>query len=302
MLTKRQYSGLVLVTLTGLVLLAGCGEKTRKPEPAETGKAKEVAPDEPEATIDLPEDPKPGDTFTNPKDGTELVFIPAGEFTMGSADTDEGALLDDEKPVHKLKVTGFWLGKYEVTNEQYRRFIRASGHPEPKFWDDDDLNPPKHPVVGVTWCDAVAYCEWVGGRLPTEAEWEYAARAGKQYVYGTSTGELSHDLANIDGTGGKDKWRCTSPVGSFPANPFGVHDMAGNVREMCSSLYKEYPYKENDGREDPDAEGDRVQRGGVWNLYGWDCRCAIRFWLSPTDCNWFSGFRCALDLYPSGSP
>jgi len=124
------------------------------------------------------------------------------------------------------------------------------------MWDNDRYNGPRHPVAGVSWRDAVAYCKWAGGRLPTEAEWEYAACGGRQYEHGTSTGRLSDRLANTGRGPG------TTPVGSYPPNPFGLYDMCGNVYEWCSSLCKPYPYRSDDGREDPGADGGRVMRGG----------------------------------------
>ena len=254
----------------------------------------------------LPADPKPGQVFTSPFDGTELVFIPGGECMMGSDDTR----FDEDGPAHKVEVAGFWLGKYEVTNEQYRSFIEATGHREPRVskridgerkwkevspWDDEDFNHPKQPVVGVSWHHAVAYCKWAGCRLPTEAEWEYAARGGKQHGYGTASGELSRDSANTTGwfrSPVTAELLTLAPVGSYPANPFGLHDMAGNVMEYTSSLWRDYPYNAEDGREDPDDKDPRVARGGsymsspsVW------CRCAARFRIWRRSVCSFVGFR-----------
>ena len=199
-------------------------------------------------------------------------------------------------------MVGFWVGKYEVTNQQYGRFMAATGHANAAdekrklFRDFDDLSRPKRPVVCVTWHDAVAYCKWAGGRLPTEAEWEYAARGGKQHEYATSTGKLSHDLANYYGPSGEGEWRSTSPVGSFPANPFGLHDLCGNAGEWCSSLYKPYPYRADDGRENRDGDAERVLRGGAHYDGAMDVRCAARDCDYPDDRSWFlfAGLRlCA---------
>jgi len=172
-------------------------------------------------------DPKPGDEYVNEKDGSILIWIRAGEFTMGS-DTAS----DDERPAHRVHVDGFWLGKYEVTNKQYGEYLKEhSGTTTPQYWEDSEYNTPEQPVVGVTRSDAASYCEWAGLRLPTEAEWEYAAAGGKGLAYPTSTGEIGNDLANIRGKGGRDTWLVPSPVGRFPPNPFGLYDMAGNAWE-----------------------------------------------------------------------
>jgi len=238
----------------------------------------------------LPADPKPGQIFVSPLDGTELVFISGGAFKMGGTGEHDG------KPVHEQQVEGFWLGRSEVTNAQYGKFLEATDHRVPRYWDDDKYNQPDQPVVSVTWHDAIAYCNWAGVRLPTEAEWEYAARGGKQYEYGTSTGELSHDLANYEGSGGKDTWNDrTAPVGSFPANPFSLYDMCGNVLEWCSSLYKPYPYKADDGREDVAAEGWRVLRGGAFDSTLL-ARCVYRDRSDPDNRDPHVGFRLCASL------
>lgn len=212
--------------------------------------------------------------WTNPTDGSELVWIPGGEFYMGSNEGDP-----DERPVHRVRVEGFWLGRYEITNQQYAKFLQATGYPEkPDFWDDPKFNKPNQPVVGVKFHAALAYCRWAGLRLPTEAEWEYAAAAGaKQLRYGTATGEISHDLANFAGAQGRDVYDdAPAPVGKFPPNPFGLYDMAGNAWEWTSSLWRPYPYRADDGREDLEAFGFRVMRGGCWHFGPFHCRVSSR--------------------------
>ncbi len=211
--------------------------------------------------------------YVNSRDGSELVWIAGGSFIMGSESGDP-----DEKPAHGLTVAGFWLGRYEVTNRQYARFLKETGRQPPAFWDDPRYNKPDQPVVGVKFRDALAYCKWAGLRLPTEAEWEYAARAGRrQLEYGTATGQISHDLANYAGVGGRDKWQDEpAPVGSFPPNPLGLYDMAGNAWEWCSSMWAPYPYNPRDGREDLERHAFRVMRGGCWHFGPFYCRASCR--------------------------
>jgi formylglycine-generating enzyme required for sulfatase activity len=206
--------------------------------------------------------PQAGDEYVNPKDGTVLVFIPGGEFTMGSDSGDA-----DEKPAHKQTVQGFWLGKYEVTNQQYQKFRDAEGYPDPQAMDDPAFNAPGQPVIGVKFMHAQSYVKWAGLRMPTEAEWEYAASGGKNLKYPTKTGEINHDLANYLGKEGADKWEdVPSPVGSFPPNPFGIYDLAGNAWEWTSSMYRNYPYSATDGRENQTDRRHRVMRGGTFHF------------------------------------
>ncbi|NCO95896.1 MAG: hypothetical protein COZ06_00625 [Armatimonadetes bacterium CG_4_10_14_3_um_filter_66_18] len=231
-----------------------------------------------------------GEVRTNPADGAEMIWIPAGTFSMGQ----EGVTT----PVHQQTVAGFWLYRSEVTNAQYGQFMQATGHAAPYFWNNSTFNGAQQPIVGVTWFDAKAYAEWAGSRLPTEAEWEYAARGGQQFEYATSTGQLSHDLANYDDyydKAGVDQWYYASPVGSFPANPFGVYDMSGNVWEWCSSIYMSYPYSATDGRENmQNTFSSRVLRGGSYYTDSYYLRCATRYDYSPgKHYAVYVGFRCA---------
>jgi formylglycine-generating enzyme required for sulfatase activity len=235
-----------------------------------------------------------------------MVWIPDGTFVMGSG---KGTIA--ERPVHEQRVQGFWMYTKEVTNAQFRKFVGAYPQWSPeqiprlyhdghylKHWRDESSMISKedeYPAVYMSWYAAKAYAEWAGGRLPTEVEWEYAARAGKQLDYGTATGKLSRDLANYSGTGGKDRWSFTAPVGSFPPNPFGLYDMTGNAAEWTSSLHKPYPYSATDGREHPDMRAARVLRGGSWDDREFMSRATDRGSLGPTCCyGGMIGFRCVV--------
>jgi len=241
---------------------------------------------------------QPGAEHTNPADGSILIWIPGGEFMMGSNEGDE-----DEKPAHRIRVEGFWLGKYEVTNSQYAQFVKVAKSRQsiaPGYWDEPDFNQPDQPVTAVNWLEATTYCAWAGLRLPTEAEWEYAAAGGKQLAFPTSTGTIHHDLANYAGTGGRDRWEGTSPVGSFPPNPFGLYDMAGNVWEWTSSRFKEYPYSATDGRDTlVRPYGVRVMRGGCWHFAAATCRTTYRHRFAAHLRLDFVGVRVALSKLPA---
>jgi len=259
----------------------------------------------------------------DPRDLDEVVFVPGGPFIMGSSKRDKEAA-SDERPQHTIEVADFWIGKYPVTNGQYRRFVEAGGYDErrywtavgwawrqsehkrwgrehgdrPEWWDDPAWNLPNLPVVGVCWFEALAYTRWLSEatgrpcRLPTEAEWEKAARGIDGRIYPWGNDEIGPQRANYRETGVSS----TSPVGCSPsgASPYGCLDMVGNVWEWCSSLYRSYPYGPGDRREDLEAEGGRVLRGGSWDDFQSSARCAFRFRFDAV-IFWFNnvGFRCA---------
>lgn len=258
----------------------------------------------------------------NQKDGSEMALIPPGEFLMGSGPAEIGALLKEhpitakffasEQPQHVVYLDAFYIDKYEVTNAQYQKFMQATGHPAPKYWNEvpalgarsdfpvGNANS-QHPVVGVSWQDAKAYCEWAGKRLPTEAEWEKAARGGligKRYPWGE---ELSRDMANYGGFGGEDRWQWTAPVGSFPPNGYGLYDMAGNVFEWCADWYDANYYRNSPKRnpQGPEKASVRIARGGSWDnnfLNVYYLRCAHRFYARPSTKNLLIGFRCCMSV------
>jgi formylglycine-generating enzyme required for sulfatase activity len=213
-----------------------------------------------------------------------MIPIPAGEFIMGS---DDGNY--DEKPAHTVYLDSYEVGKYPVTVAQYRKFCEATGR-EPQRWCGLASGwKDNHPVAEVTWDDAAAYCKWAGGRLPTEAEWEKAARGtdGRKYPWGNTWDKTK--CANSElGSG-------SAPVGSYPAgaSPYGCMHMAGNVFEWCADRYDDSYYKACPSRnpEGPSSGICRVRRGGSWyNEVIYD-RCAYR---SHYDPDWYSvsnGFR-----------
>ena len=219
----------------------------------------------------------------NPVDGTELIRIPAGPFIMGSDDGPKS-----ERPQHEEHLEEYFIARHPVTNAQYRRFIEAIGHREPYSWDDKRLIQPNQPVVRVSWHDAVAYCRWAGLRLPSEAEWEKAARGtdGRRWPWGNDAPTEKH--CNFD-----TKVGSSGEVGSYPqgASPYGCHDMAGNVWEWCSTKWREdYSQQADDPLE---GNGGRVLRGGSFYNNADGVRCARRIRYDPHDWNRRRGFRCA---------
>jgi len=243
--------------------------------------------------------------FINPVDGAVMIMIPAGEFLMGSAG-DEG--YRNEKPQQKVYLDSYYIDKYEVTKVQYREFMQETGHEPPRDWSDYDKTRLNHPAVGVSWHDAIAYAEWAGKRLPTEAEWEKAARStdGRKYPWGNiSPDSGGHYRANykVGRYGAADGYSNTSPVGSFPlgASSYGVMDMAGNVWEWCtdwydSEYYRKAPKKNPPG---PDSGRHHVLRGGAWlNDDMSYLRCAVRGWHAPHLRFHYVGFRCVQNMKP----
>ena len=211
-----------------------------------------------------------------------MVLIPAGEFQMG--DSLDG--MNNALPVHTVYLDAFYMDIYEVTTAQYQKFMEATGY---RFWYMEDIyDAPEKPVVGVSWFDAVAYAGWAGKRLPTEAEWEKAARgglSGKRYPWGD---EISHDDASgADGT---------SPVGSFAPNGYGLYDMAGNVWEWCADWYDADYYSSSPKRNPagPSSGKRRVLRGGSEGLTPLPdlLRVAGRLSGNPTMGIGDLGFRC----------
>jgi formylglycine-generating enzyme required for sulfatase activity len=263
----------------------------------------------------------------------DLVRLPAGEFILGDPDG-----CADEQPPTRVRVEGFWMGQFEVTNEQFACFdpshdsrlengdflqfsVQERGYP---------LNGPRQPVCRVSWQQALAFCRWLSEKtgqnftLPTEAQWEYACRAGTDTPlwYGSVEADFArfanladYSLRFVDTFGWglpsgavppwrpaiesvNDQYRVSAPVGRFAPNPWGLYDLHGNVSEWTRSVYRSYPYRDDDGRNDLSAKGRRVVRGGSWydraDLARSACRTSYWPWQRVFDV----GFRVVCEAAP----
>lgn len=324
MMIVRKSVGITLI----ISLLAGfgCGEAKEKPE--------NFPQTYPEG---VPRE------IVSEKDNSSMALIPAGEFQMGTdsaeipqliqmADTEVAKLdappdfwvwhFDTETPRHTVYLDAFYMDVCEVTNAQYRKFIQATGHHEPRAvafldskmqdgfepWKDPRFNKPNQPVVCVSWEDAVAYATWAGKRLPTEAEWEKAARGaliGKRYPWGDEApdgtqcnfADKNTDFIWSDNDV-NDGHPYTASVGSFPPNDYGLYDMAGNVYEWCADWFGVDYYAESPER-NPRGPGSgeedaHILRGGAWALPPSYLRCTYR--AAPAHTYHYYGFRCVQDV------
>lgn len=271
-------------------------------------------------------------TLFNPLDSAELVFVPGGEFLMGSDaaelqeiwkklgwNPEELQFTKTEQPAHRVRLDGFWIYRTLVTVSQYQTFAKSKGLQFPKpptyGWKED------HPMVNISWEEANYYCTCMGGRLPREAEWEYAARGGKTgldgqartiFVWGdsfpsTPVGNLADETFLASGyynnpnfhrfEGYTDGFATASPVRAFPPNSFGLYDMAGNVLEWCNDWYSEN-YNTQSPVENPKgpAQGTRrVLRGGAFDTTPTITRISRRLGIYPGIRNEEKGFRCVLN-------
>lgn len=248
----------------------------------------------------------------------EWVTIPAGEFLMGSTPEEaeaaytqaklrssllEKRTFNAEVPQHKVYLSEYQISRYEITNAQYRAFVEATNRPPPRgqegeeIWKDENFNAGTQPVVGVTWFDAQAYAEWIGGSLPTEAQWERAARGTERrtYPWGNTPPKARHH-ANF-----ARRYNHTTSVGHFSngSSPEGIADLAGNVWEWCLDEYNPTFYQQNKKRvqRNPlnlrfrDVLRARVIRGGAWNVGSTFLRSALRSPFYPLDSTRTIGFR-----------
>lgn len=237
------------------------------------------------------------------RDGAPMVFIKGGTIWRGAK--EEGEF--DEKPAREVTIGSYFIDLYEVTNVRYQQFVEKTRRHRQEvmvFFDDVSvLFEPDLPAVGVSWFDADAYCAWNGKRLPTEAEWEHAARGEEEYPW--PWGESYADgYANARGE--DDGFAYTAPVGTFEAgrSPFGLYDMSGNVLEWVLDWYDEFYYK--DGQvthpKGPDVGMAKAVRGGSWDNVGSDVRTTKRYAVAPYRKEATIGFRCAMDAPDDPAP
>jgi formylglycine-generating enzyme required for sulfatase activity len=283
------------------------------------------APSDPPATASL------HDTWTRPTDDMTMVYVPGGAFQMGSDDDEVDAALEMcqayyttpcerewfevEQPAHSVVLAGFWIDQSEVTNAQYRRCVEAGACSPPQRSDSDtrdayygDSAYDDYPVVHVAWSQADAYCRWAGGRLPTEAEWEYAARGpeGRRYPWGEEYDGTR--LNSCDANCGygwaeeqfDDGHGDTAPVGSYPdgASWCGALDMAGNVWEWMADWFGEYPAERQSNPTGPSSGTGRALRGDAADGTRAVSRAAARHGMEPERAYEYTGFRCARPSSP----
>jgi formylglycine-generating enzyme required for sulfatase activity len=257
--------------------------------------------------------PAPGTMMTSAKDNMVMLYVPAGSFTMGSA-ADDHMASPDESPQHQVYLDAFWIDQTEVSNAMFATFLNEIGNQKTdgKTWlnmrvtdskivQKAELWQPKaeyenHPVVNVTWHGAQAYCDWAKRRLPTEAEWEKAARGTEGGLYPWGDGNPTCELANYDG--GYCMLRHTMPVGSYPKgqSPYGALDMSGNVWELVADYYA-FDYYANSPKNNPTGPvmGDsHVVRGSSFYVHQYDIRSARRGKSPSSGSSPYVGFRCAL--------
>ncbi len=300
-----------------ITVLIACGRLATAPTgtPTLTAAAPTIEP--------MPESPSLGDTWTRPG-GALMVYVSVGEFEMGSTEDEvDNALavcskyyedcdrewFEDELPVHTVALDEFWIDRTEVTNAQYAQCVAAGGcDPPAKGYTSPSENYgdsayDDYPVVNVSWHHAIAYCAWAGVRLPTEAEWEYAARGpeGRRYPWGDEYDGTRLNSCDVRCRYSRaerlfsDGYADTAPVGSYPdgASWCGALDLAGNVWEWTADLFGDYPSIRQVNPTGASAEERRVVRGGAWDDVSCFARGAYRHWDLPFYQIDSYGFRCA---------
>jgi len=223
----------------------------------------------------------------------QMVVIPSGEFVMGKNTPSPS----DWQPEHKVRISAFMMDKFEVTNKQYFEFCEVTKTPFPYFWGMKEfksgMDYPDFPVVGVSYSDAEKYARWAGKRLPTEAEWEYAARGGlqgKNYPLGDQVDSTQVNYGR--------KFKSILKVGTFPPNGYGLYDITGNVWEWTSDFYSDnyYSVSSTENPQGPATGRFKVIRGGSWHSGGMCVQTYYRNGLSPSWLDFAVGFRCVKDL------
>ncbi len=232
---------------------------------------------------------------------------------MGDVLQDD--MSNDEKPAHSVTVSSFWMSQYEVTNAQFCMFLNDMGNTFEggSFWIDLEKSNcmiemrlgryitkagyADYPVMEITWYGARAFTEWLGGRLPTEAEWEYAARNLGQEIRFTNGIRFNSRFSNVKGINGLDRFIQSAPVGSMRPNALGLYDMIGNVWEYCQDWYQNdyYTKSPRDNPRGPHEGMFRVIRGGSWNISRWNCRNMVRGRFLPNNNGNDIGFRVVFD-------
>ncbi len=216
-----------------------------------------------------------------------MVYLPGGTFSMGSKTGKT-----NETPVHEIEIEPFYIDIHEVTVQEYSRFLKEAGYLQPAYWQPE-LDRPDDPVVGISWQDALAYASWADKRLPTEAEWEYAARGGAVSTIYPWGNEPDREHANFSSTG-------IAPVKRFQPNGYGIYDMIGNVWEWCSDWYRE-DYYEVSPRKNPQGPftgTHKVLRGGTWYSNEEQIRITNRYYALPDIKSFHIGFRCVKEAVP----
>ncbi len=252
-------------------------------------------------------------------DDMQQVYVPAGTFTMGAAIQDKEAIAS-EKPAHEVYLDAYWIDRTEVTNSQYARCVSAGTCQPPTAFGQERTNSihyewyygnpqyDDYPVIYVDWDAAQTYCEWAGRRLPTEAEWEKAARGTDQRWYPWGNKNIRSSFVNLADRSAhydhsynliNDGFVDTAPVGNYPkgASPYGAYDMAGNVWEWVEDWYSQTYYSQSpvENPTGPESGTRKVLRGGSYNNSNWSIRTTMRSYLGPLYGYGYVGFRCAQD-------
>lgn len=244
----------------------------------------------------MPATPAPGigSTMVSDRDDMTLRYVPAGNFTMGSE-----SVFPEEQPVHSVYLDAFWMDRTDITNKMYALCVNAGACSAPggtssfahsSYYGNSEFD--NYPVIHVDWTMANTYCKWAGRQLPTEAQWEKAARGTDGNVYPWGNNVPSNDLLNYNGVVGD-----TTEVGKYPkgASPYGVLDMAGNVWQWVADWYSDTYYASSPAYNPlgPDSGQDRMLRGGAWYNSGYNIRSAHRYWFHPSYTYYGVGFRCS---------